>query len=223
MANIDTLFVDVGGVLLLPPPEAAWTALGAEAPLDLETHRRAHVEGMVAYDRSDGVWREYLLGFCRGYQVPLEKLEVTADAVQETLDRTPWSVVDERSRRGLRALAEHGYRLAIVSNSDGTIERQLRLFEICQMGEGGGVRVEAVIDSHVLGLSKPDPGIFHHVLGLLGSDAARAAHIGDSVHADVGGARAAGVRPVHFDPLRRCGATDHVHLHDLGDAPSVLD
>lgn len=222
MASIDTVFVDVGGVLLLPPPEAAWTALGAEAPLDLETHRRAHVEGMSGYDRSDGVWREYLLGFCRGYRVPLEKLERTADALQETLERVPWSVVDQRSRQGLRALSEHGYRLAIVSNSDGTIERQLHLFEICQTGDGAGVCVEAVIDSHILGLSKPDPAIFHHVLGLLGTEAARAAHIGDSVHADVGGARAAGVLPVHFDPLHRCHDTDHAHLHDLGEAPSVL-
>jgi putative hydrolase of the HAD superfamily len=222
MASIDTVFVDVGGVLLLPPPEAAWTALGAEAPLDLEAHRRAHVEGMIGYDRSDGVWGEYLLGFCRGYEVAPEKLRQTAGAVGEALERIPWSVVDERSRQGLRALSEHGFRLAIVSNSDGTIERQLRLFEICQTGDGGGVCVEAVIDSHVLGLAKPDPAIFHHVLGMLGAEAGRAAHIGDSVHADVGGARAAGVRPLHFDPLRRCDDTGHEHLHDLADAAAVL-
>jgi putative hydrolase of the HAD superfamily len=177
---------------------------------------------MVGYDRSEGVWREYLLGFCRGYDVPPENLEPTVNALQQTLERIPWSVVDEQSRRGLRALSEHGYRLAIVSNSDGTIERQLRFFEICQTGEGGGVCVDAVIDSHILGLAKPDPAIFHHVLGLLGADAARAAHIGDSVHADVGGARAAGVRPVHFDPLRRCDDSDHEHVHDLADVAAML-
>ena len=43
----------------------------------------------------------------------------------------------------------------------------------------------------------------------------RAVHVGDSVHADVEGARAAGVTPVHFDPYGLCKAQGHEHAASL--------
>ena len=41
---------------------------------------------------------------------------------------------------------------------------------------------------------------------------------GDTVRYDVRGARAAGLRPVHFDPFDLCpDRTDHAHIHRLTD------
>jgi putative hydrolase of the HAD superfamily len=47
-------------------------------------------------------------------------------------------------------------------------------------------------------------------------------HVGDSVHFDVGGARAAGVRPVHLDPFEMCGLQDHEHVRSLADLAELI-
>jgi putative hydrolase of the HAD superfamily len=105
----------------------------------------------------------------------------------------------------------------VVSNSDGTVERLLRSAGVAQVGPGEGVEVLAIIDSSVVGIAKPDPAIFHHTLDLLGVDASEAMHVGDSVRYDVDGARAAGVRALHFDPFGVCDSADHEHLRQLSD------
>ncbi|HEX3667973.1 MAG TPA: HAD-IA family hydrolase, partial [Acidimicrobiia bacterium] len=60
--------------------------------------------------------------------------------------------------------------------------------------------VEAIFDSTVVGVAKPDPRIFELALEALAVPATRAIHVGDTPGADVDGARAAGVRPVLVDP-----------------------
>ena len=63
-----------------------------------------------------------------------------------------------------------GIKLAVVSNSEGTVEAML---------EEVGLRrhMEAVFDSWVVGVAKPDPAVFHLALDHLGV-AARDAHHG---------------------------------------------
>jgi len=76
----------------------------------------------------------------------------------------------------------------------------LRSYEICQVGPGPGVPVDAILDSTHVGVAKPDPAIFRMALDILGVPPERAVHIGDTPAADIAGARAAGVRPVLVDP-----------------------
>ena len=86
-----------------------------------------------------------------------------------------------------------------------------------------GVPVAAVIDSGAVGVAKPDPGIFTLALNAVGVEAARAVHVGDTVAADVVGARAAGVRPLHLDPYDHCSdRTDHEHVREVGDVLALL-
>jgi putative hydrolase of the HAD superfamily len=60
---------------------------------------------------------------------------------------------------------------------------------------------EFVIDSHEVGVSKPDPGIFLAALERMGLEPGDAWYIGDSVFHDVNGARAAGLaRAILVDP-----------------------
>ena len=42
-----------------------------------------------------------------------------------------------------------------------------------------------------------------------------AVHVGDSLLTDVGGARKAGIRPIHFDPFQLCALTDHEHADSM--------
>jgi putative hydrolase of the HAD superfamily len=89
----------------------------------------------------------------------------------------------------LERLRAGGARLAVVSNWDVSLHDVL---------ERTGLRglVDAVVISAELGVAKPDPAIFRAALDRLGAGAADAMHVGDSVEADVAGARAAGLEAV---------------------------
>ena len=53
--------------------------------------------------------------------------------------------------------------------------------------------------------------------------AADAVHVGDMASADVDGAHAAGVRPLHMDPFGDCPypAGHHEHVRSLGDVVAI--
>ena len=86
--------------------------------------------------------------------------------------------------------------VAIVSNN--LRQEQADKLEYCQLAS----YVDALIVSEEAGVSKPDPAIFARALNALGVAATDAVMVGDSWTADVLGARAAGIRPVWFNPLR---------------------
>ena len=57
---------------------------------------------------------------------------------------------------------------------------------VCQVGPGAGVEVRCVVDSHVVGVAKPDPAIFEHAaVHFPGVERSRIAYVGDSVTMDV--------------------------------------
>lgn len=117
----------------------------------------------------------------------------------------------------MRGLQADGLALAIVSNSDGTLEGRLAAEGICQVGPGEGVPVSVVIDSGAVGVAKPNPAIFAIALEATGVPPGATIHVGDAVGADVAGALAAGVRPVHLDPHAFCGDDSHPHVRSLGE------
>jgi FMN phosphatase YigB (HAD superfamily) len=57
---------------------------------------------------------------------------------------------------------------------------------------------------------KPAPGLFRYALEVIGLTPADVLHVGDSLHADVGGARKAGIDVVWVCRDRR--------IHDIGSA-----
>ncbi len=187
---------------------------------------RAHYAGMVAHDRcpySDHhAWRDYMTAYARLAGVPEDRLAVAVDELFAA--QVPWSEIPAGSVDALHALAATGVVLAIVSNSDGTLEARLRARGVCQVGPGAGAAVKAVVDSAVVGLRKPDPAIFELALRATGAQPARTLHVGDSVHYDVVGARAAGIRALHLDPFDLCRRDGHEHLQALDDLlPLVID
>jgi putative hydrolase of the HAD superfamily len=75
----------------------------------------------------------------------------------------------------------------------------------------------AVVDSAVVGFEKPDPRIFEHALGRAGVPGRRALHVGDLYHADVAGARAAGVNALLLDPFGDWDDVDCERVEDLSE------
>ncbi|HET8951408.1 MAG TPA: HAD-IA family hydrolase, partial [Solirubrobacteraceae bacterium] len=86
----------------------------------------------------------------------------------------------------LRALRARGIRLVVVSNWDVSLHERLAELELAPLLDGAVASAE-------LGAAKPDRAIFAHALGLAGAAAEEAWHAGDSLEADVEGARAAGL------------------------------
>jgi putative hydrolase of the HAD superfamily len=127
------------------------------------------------------------------------------------------------SREALRALVEAGHTVAILSNSNGTVEALLRELAICQIGEGAGAQVRCIADSTVVGIAKPDPRIFYHVAEAIGVRPERCLYVGDTVRYDVIGARAAGFHPYHFDPHGLCASADvHPHVRSLTEVAALV-
>ncbi len=215
---IDAVLLDAGGIFVLPDHERITAALGrAGARIDPARLDRAHYEGvsaLSAFEEGDReVWRTYNRAYARASGVPDDVIE---EAVEHLLNEfatgAVWTRVIPGSVEALGALAAQGVRLAIVSNADGNAAERLLEHGICQVGPGPGVEVDIVVDSEVVGVAKPDPGIFEIALEHVGVPAHRAVHVGDTPGADVDGARAAGVRPVLLDPydLHRHLAVDRV-------------
>jgi HAD superfamily hydrolase (TIGR01509 family) len=86
--------------------------------------------------------------------------------------------------------------VGVVSNN--LRQEQIEKLEHCKLA----AYVDALVVSEEAGVSKPDPAIFTLALKALRVEPAEAVMVGDSWSADVVGARAAGIRPVWFNPLR---------------------
>jgi putative hydrolase of the HAD superfamily len=221
---IDAVFLDVGGVLALPEPAVLLPLVHAAGAVGTtaEDLARGHYAGVAAMDRKArrlGVtadWPGYFRALAEELPVPPASMDAVVTALRDGYAGLAWTGGVPGAVDALRRLAATGVAIAIVSNSNGTVEEQLLRTGVCQVGEGAGVRVALVLDSFVVGIEKPDPGIFHHALEALGVPSSRAVHVGDTGWADVEGARAAGVRPLHLDPYGFCPARgDHEHVADL--------
>jgi putative hydrolase of the HAD superfamily len=227
---IAAVLLDVGGVFVLPDPSvlspivSSWG--GVATPDDLA---RGHYAGVAAMDRvalERGVtadWPAYSAAFVAEVGIPGEALPGAAASLGSAYEGIAWNRVVPGSVSALRRLAATGVALGIVSNSNGTVEEQLLASGICQVGAGQGVPVTVVLDSFVVGIEKPDPRIFERALSALEVPAESAIHVGDTGWADVAGARAAGVRPVHLDPFGFCpAAADHDHVRSLDDVVALV-
>ena len=200
------MFLDLGGVFYLPDHDRMVAAL-ARLELAIERDRldKAHYHGVAALEEfRDGdrsIWHAYNRAYARVCGVPPDDVDAAMAVLLEEFERGGvWTRVIPGSREALRDLVALGFRIAVVSNADGTVEDQLRDDVICQVGPGPGVPVELILDSAVVGVSKPDPAIFGLALDALGVDPRDAVHVGDTPAADVEGARAAGVTPILVDP-----------------------
>lgn len=85
------------------------------------------------------------------------------------------------------------FRLGVVSNSNGTVTDVLTRMGLAPL-------FDTIVDSHVVGVEKPDPRIFEIALERMGARPEDAVYVGDIFHIDVVGARNAGIRGILLDP-----------------------
>ena len=202
---------------------------------DIAAFEQAHYRAMVIQDLAGTPpvagtwWREYLVGYLAACGVAEDRCRELAAEVAEATTGRAWTHVGTGVMAGLNALAALGLPMGVVSNSDGTVQAELRRLGVCYAANGQrpetGVPVGVVVDSAVVGVAKPDPAIFGIALDALNVPASGTVlHVGDSLRYDVAGARAAGLQPVHLDPYGLCPAPDgHQHIRTLTELARSLD
>jgi HAD superfamily hydrolase (TIGR01509 family) len=123
-------------------------------------------------------------------------------------ERNAWARVGLGVPEALARLRAAGIRLAVVSNSEGTLAAVLTELGLARA-------VDTIVDSWDVGVAKPDPAIFHLALERLGVPPGAALMVGDTPATDIAGARAAGVRVALVDPLGLHGDVDAPRFRDL--------
>jgi FMN phosphatase YigB (HAD superfamily) len=208
MSGPKAVLLDVGGVFFVPEHDriiGACARAGFTAPV--EVLDRAHYEGARSFPVEEELdwptrWRGYLDAFITTCGAPDELREdIHQHLDSEFADAALWIRELPGSRDGLRALADTGVRLGIISNADGLIGQRLTEAGILQVGPGIGTEVECIIDSGAVGIMKPDPRIFHLALDAMGIAPEDAWYVGDMPGIDVVGARRAKLRPIVMDPF----------------------
>ncbi len=219
------LLLDAGGTLVFPDQELIADTLAAQGcELDPERVYEAHFRLVHQYDMlvraaaaplSISI-RTFFRDMMMLAGAPMEAAEGVVDRLVARHDETSlWTYTKPWVAGTLALLQRRGVRMSVISNSDGRVRQQL---EAC----GITPYLEAVFDSHIVGVEKPDPGIFLHAIGQLGLSAAECVYVGDFFSADVVGANRAGIGSVHLDPLGCYGDWPGVHLRDIRALPDCM-
>ncbi len=222
LPNFDAILFDAGGIFLLPDPTVLGPLLAYHGgDPSIGAHRRAHYAGMAAKSAAGATekfWQEYNLAYVQSVGVLAEEVEFAAMVLERTRNAYTWRWPIPESVLALQALHAAGMPIGVVSNASGQIAEVLARSGVCQVGEGPHTPVRVIIDSHVVGVAKPDPKIFDFALDHFpGVERERIAYVGDSVTMDVGGASAAGLHPILLDPHDDHPDADFQRIGSLGE------
>lgn len=213
-ARFDAILFDAGGIFLVPDPITTGIVIrqcGGDG--SVEKLIRAHYAGMAAIDahvpRGEGMsiekfgWDSYREAYAQAAGVPEPQLEAAEVELRNLFSPFLWRFPLLNSVSALWRLHLKNVPIGVVSNASGQIEQTLANQSVCQVGLGAGVPVLIVTDSRVVGVAKPDPGVFTDAIELLeqrGITRDRVAYVGDSFVNDVTGAINAGLVPLLLDP-----------------------
>lgn len=223
--NFDAILFDAGGIFLLPDPTVLGPLLayhGGDASIGV--HVRAHYAGMAAKSAAGATerdWHPYNEAYVRSVGVPEHEVPLATLVLEQTRNAYTWRWPIPDSLAAIEALRAMGMPMGVVSNASGQIAEVLARSGVCQEGDGPYTPMRVIIDSHLVGVAKPDPHIFDFALPHFdGISRSRIAYVGDSVTMDVGGARAAGLHPILLDPYDDHVGADFQRLHSLQDLVS---
>jgi putative hydrolase of the HAD superfamily len=225
-ASVRAVLLDVGGVLVRPDFARVAEALRARGvAADPAALAAADPRVRRALDRppspgfatdAERGWHYFNLVLDGAGIARSAATDAALEEVKAWHDRyCLWDDVIEGVRPSLERLRAAGLRLAAVSNANGTVRV---LFDRL-----GFTRLfEAILDSRVEGVEKPDPAIFRLALGRLGEEGGASLHVGDFYHVDVLGARAAGIRPVLVDEAGLYPEADCPRVRSLAELAAHL-
>ena len=224
LARREVVLLDAGGTLITLDYDELRRALAtAQPPNDAAldaAEGRARVWGAAAAGRGVSgrvLWDGYFGRILGEVGVPVRAHPAALDTLWRAHhERGLWRRPIAGALDVVARLHAAGRRLAVVSNAEGQVEQDL-------VAAGFGAYLETVVDSHRVGVAKPDPRIFAIALERLGAGAEQALYVGDVPAYDVAGARAAGMPAVLLDPWGiHTDVTDAVRIASLSELPALL-
>lgn len=218
---IETLFLDAGGVLVHPN----WTrvaetlsrhgvAASADALRKAEPRAKRTIDEGTHITRTTDAQRAwvYMDLVFEGASVP--RTPGTEAAIAELAayhaENNLWEDVPPDVVPSLEQLRGIVPKLVVVSNANGVLHRAFERVGLARY-------FDAICDSFVEGIEKPDPRYFQIALDRSASRAETTMHVGDLYHVDVVGARNAGLQAILLDPGNLYGDVDCARVRTLSE------
>jgi putative hydrolase of the HAD superfamily len=222
--RVESVLLDAGGVLLDLDYEYFRRLIAArhgevsieelaryEAAARREIHRQVSEGGRVSE-----TWRDYFRIMLSKAGVAVEEHEDIVDSLWEAHQRFGlWTVAIDGAIETVSLLKERGLRIGVVSNAEGRVEQDL---------EAAGFRglFETVVDSHLVGVEKPDPKIFRIAMERMNLAPEGTIYVGDLPSVDVVGARAADIAAVLIDRHDLYPEADARRVASIRELPSLI-
>ncbi|MBX3249119.1 MAG: HAD family hydrolase [Myxococcales bacterium] len=192
------LLLDAGNTLVYldHAAVAAIAGLDAGAVERAEAPAKRRYEAMLREGASheDG-WAAFMRELLGAAGLASARVDETVVALRAAHDELNlWRRVPSGLPEALRRLRQAGWKLGVVSNSEGRLRE---LFDVLALTS----LFEVIVDSGVVGLQKPDPRVFWLATEALGVAPPDAVYVGDIPAVDVDGARAAGLSAALVDTL----------------------
>jgi HAD superfamily hydrolase (TIGR01509 family) len=195
MAERRVIFFDVGNTLLFPnrakmlapissdrhPTLGQWQALERRTKQEFD-------QGMQSGRFDHGFWWTFHTHLLDELG---EGIGIRDVLVENTQKSANWDQILPGTRDALDRIGQR-FRIAVISNADGGIERVLTRCGIADC-------FESITDSGIVGVEKPRPEIFEAALKAMGARADESLYVGDVYSVDYVGARNAGMQAVLFD------------------------
>jgi putative hydrolase of the HAD superfamily len=222
---IDTVFLDAGGVLVLPNWQRVADALGHHGVIVTgDALAAVEMAAKHAVDTGSAGEPDLVRGWLVFGQVFKRAGVIDAAAIDAALaelqayhaDFNLWETVPDDVLPALGRMRAAGCRLVVVSNANGRMRAALDRVGIAP-------HVDLVIDSFEEQVEKPDPRIFHLALERSGGRAETTVHVGDLFHTDVVGARGAGLRPILFDRGNLYGDVDCERVTSMAELADLVE
>ena len=214
MAKRRYIFFDVGNTLLFPNRAQILAPLSAERRGTLQAwqalERRTKKEfdqGLIAGRIDHGFWwtfHTHLLNEIGAFNESLRD-----ELVVNTQNSANWDQILPGTREALDRIRGE-YNVAVISNSDGRINKVLRRCGIDDC-------FKCITDSGNVGQEKPHPAIFAAALREMNADPGESLYVGDVYSVDYVGARNAGMQAVLFDVAGTYRDQEHPRVESLAE------
>jgi HAD superfamily hydrolase (TIGR01549 family) len=232
--QIDSIFFDYGGTLFdyYPSNAEIWAKIANRLGVSIEPDDPRIREGMRTqsreFDKIDKGFSEltedelfslncFVLA---AMGVDLEGSREIVNAEFIAREQGKMFQIFPDAAETLRQIKQKGIKVGLLSN----VGRRMAPSRRPSLEEHGILHhFDAIILSVEVGVWKPDKKIFEIALREIGTQDPRLAmHVGDSLKADVRGARNAGLIPIFFDPLDLHSSEDAIKIKALSGVLQYL-
>jgi len=234
IGQIDSIFFDYGGTLFdyYPSNTEIWAKIANRLGVPIQPEDPRIREGLrlqsQEFDKIDKEFRElsedelhrlncFVLA-AMGVDVERSREIVNAEFIAREQGKMFQIYPD--ATETLRQIKQKGIKIGLLSN----VGRRMASSRRPSLQEYGILRYfNAIILSAEVGVWKPDKKIFELALREIGTtNPGEAIHVGDSLKADVRGARNAGLIPVFFDPLDLHSSENVIKIKALSEVLQYL-